>query len=98
MTHLRRGVKCFYKDLEILTFLVILDIGTDRMEGGCCGWTCPSSPLTTKVEMVQSETVPQVTASMHWVVVQHLWWKSKHSATMKVEGMEHQESHHEGPV
>ena len=98
MSCLRRGVKCFYKDLEILTFLVILYIGTDRMEGGCCGQTCPSLSLTTKVEMVRSETVPQVMASMHRVVVQHLWWKSKHSTTMEVEGMEHPESCHEGPV
>ena len=87
-----------YEDLEILTFLVILDIGTDGMEGECCGWTCSSLPLTTKVEMVQSETVPPAMASMHQVVVQHLWWKSKHSTMMEVEGMGHPESRHEGPV
>ena len=97
MSCLWRGVKCFYEDLEILTFLVILDIGTDGMEGGCCGQTCPSSPLT-KVEMVRSETVPPATASVRQMVVQHLWWKSKHSAMMEVEGMEHQESCHEGLV
>ena len=34
MSCLWRGVKCFYEDLEILTFLVILDNGTDGMEGG----------------------------------------------------------------
>ena len=82
----------------MLTFLVILDIGTDGMEGECCGWTCPSSPLTTKVEMVRSETIPWAMASVHQMVVQHLWWKSKHSATMEVEGMEHPECHHEGLV
>ena len=98
MSCLWRGVKCFYEDLEILKFLVILDIGTDRMEGGCCGQTCPSSPLTTKVEMVQLETIPWAMDSMHWVVIQYLWWKSKHSAMMEVEGVEHQESRHEGPV
>ena len=75
-----------------------LDIGTDGMEGGCCGQTCPSLPLTAKVEMVRLETISQVTTSVHQLVVLHLWWKSKHSATMEVEGMEHPECCHARPV
>ena len=61
-------------------------------------WTDMSKFAINKVEMVRSETVPPAMASVHRIVVQHLWWKSKHSAMMEVEGMEHPESHHEGPV